>query len=42
MTSTQPTRILILSDIVQLRTDRAVSIRREHFEPGQSRSWVTM
>jgi NADH dehydrogenase len=28
--------LLLPSDIVQLRTDRAVSIRREHFEPGQS------
>ena len=28
--------LLLPSDIVQLRTDRAVSIRREHFEPGQA------
>lgn len=27
---------LLPSDIVQLRTDRAVSLRREHFEPGQA------
>jgi len=28
--------LLLPSDIVQLRTDRAVSLRREHFEPGQA------
>jgi NADH dehydrogenase len=28
--------LLLPSDIVQLRTERAVSIRREHFEPGQA------
>ena len=28
--------LLLPSDIVQLRTDRAVSIRREHFEAGQA------
>ena len=28
--------LLLPSDIVQLRTDRAVSMRREHFEPGQA------
>jgi NADH:quinone reductase (non-electrogenic) len=28
--------LLLPADIVQLKTDRAVSIRREHFEPGQT------
>jgi NADH dehydrogenase len=28
--------LLLPSDIVQLKTDRAVSIRREHFEAGQT------
>src|SRR5262245_6063134 len=28
--------LLLPSDIVQLRTERAVSFRREHFEPGQA------